>query len=465
MAVETQSCDELAASWRGLLEHLGGLGDADLPATVADAAARLLADCLICAEAGAPLARSRQMRSALLGTHDDGEARVLGTSLRAPAPLAAGLNTEAMNLLDADDTFLNGAHFGGLVAAAALAEAEASNAAFERLLLGVAVGFEVAARTTLAAKTRPGMLAPGLMALGAAAASCVAGGGSPAALTQAVALAARMAPAPLPVPVAVGELTSLKYAPYAMLASTGVLAARMARAGYLADPAYVTASPGFFDGQASEVRTTHLAGPPEGDGWWITQTSFKPYPSFRVGHPAIDALREIARTSGLAAENVEAIEIDLDPRALYLPFHAKAATAAPTLHLLPMHAQMNLPLALALAFLDVPPGPLWADPAWTDSPRTRAVMRKVQLCVEPIVSMQQLAAEAVPQSDRVRNCYAEVRLTAGGRTWTARRDCATGDPWSTEAPPDWTFLARKAESFCGSSAIVDRVRDRSLLGR
>jgi hypothetical protein len=79
--------------------------------------------------------------------------------------------------------------------------------------------------------------------------------------------------------------------------------------------------------------------------------------------------------------------------------------------------------------------------------------------------MQQLAAEAVPQSDRVRNCYAEVRLTAGGRTWTARRDCATGDPWSTEAPPDWTFLARKAESFCGSSAIIDRVRDRSLLGR
>jgi hypothetical protein len=72
--------------------------------------------------------------------------------------------------------------------------------------------------------------------------------------------------------------------------------------------------------------------------------------------------------------------------------------------------------------------------------------------------MSDLAPLTDPRSGKVRSCFARVVLRTARGQFEAEAEDAAGDPWSATAPPDWSFLARKARDFCGSAAIVERIR-------
>jgi 2-methylcitrate dehydratase PrpD len=439
-------CRSRAWSAEGaLIDDLLGTGRVDDAAL--DAAGRLIADSLICGLAGAGFERSRALRRILLDDGGRREATVIGSRRRLPAPKAAMANAEAMNLLDADDTFLNAAHFGSLIVAVALAEAERVGAGWTALRRAVVLGFELDARLTNLGRAREGMIAPGLMMPGAALAAALVGGADPDRCRDAVAIALRTAPGPTTRDVSLARLGTLKYSPYASLAHEAIFAARLAAQGYRSAPEFLLASPGFLDAQQIEVR--------EGGrfkrrrGWWIEKTSLKPWPSFRIGHPALDAIRKLVEQHAIAPGEIESIEIRMDPRALALPFHNWPDPWQVRTIDQPIAASMNLRLSAALAAMGVPPGPSWASARTLGRPALQALTARVGLSREPAVDAPTFERARDRQTGFVHRSFAQVRIRSRGRTLTASRTSADGDH------ADWPWLRRKSLSFLGDARLVE----------
>ena len=84
---------------------------ASLPLEVVEYTKLVILDTLICGIAAGNEQRTRMMHKMLLGMGGNEESTVFGLDRRVPSAHAAMANAEAMNLLDADDTFFTTSHF------------------------------------------------------------------------------------------------------------------------------------------------------------------------------------------------------------------------------------------------------------------------------------------------------------------------------------------------------------------
>ncbi|MGE0387467.1 MAG: MmgE/PrpD family protein [Gammaproteobacteria bacterium] len=439
-----------------LLDACAALRVADLREAVVDAARRLVADSLICAHAGAPLARSRMQRAALADT--GAQAPVIGAGIRAGAAAAAWLNAEAMNLLDADDTFYNGGHFGALHTAVALAAAARRAAPWERVLAGVIAGFELNARLHLATSAEPGCYGAGATMPGAALTAAIVAGLPRERIGHAIGVALRLAPTPVPLAVACGELGSMKYVPYGAIAAQALLAADLAGLGYQGDHRFLDADGGFLAMQGATAVDADILGRDPGGHWWITETSLKPYPSFRLGHSTLGALGAALAQRPVAPAEIESITAWIDPRARLLPFIDAVPDRFAPDHLAPIRGQMHLRYCMALVALGVPPGPRWYAADTLADPAVWALVGRIALAPKPACDLTRLAVDADPLCGRTRACIARVRVRASGRTAEAEAVRCDGDPWHRDTRPDWDWIARKCRAFGVDAALADRVR-------
>ena len=118
----------------------------DLPAEVVDYTKLLILDSLICGIGASRAERTRMSHRLAERLGGPAEATVFGMGTQVPSTLAASINSEIMNYLDADDTFFNTAHFIVFSVAAALAEAERVGGSGADVVRAVAVGFDISAR-------------------------------------------------------------------------------------------------------------------------------------------------------------------------------------------------------------------------------------------------------------------------------------------------------------------------------
>jgi 2-methylcitrate dehydratase PrpD len=282
------------------------------------------------------------------------------------------------------------------------------------------------------------------MMLGATIAALRAAGGSEDHEASALALAMRTAPAPTTRTVALARPGTIKYAPYAVLAGGAIQAARCAQAGYVsADDATA-----FFEAQSIDLVAERLA---EGAHWWIERTALKPWPSFRLGHPVLDAVEGLVRRHRLTPAAIDAIHVRLDPRALALPFHQWADPLTFDAMLLPLAAAMNLRLSVALVVVGIPPGPSWARRATLRRAEVRRLMNGVVVSDQPAIACDRFEGMRDAETGLVCRSFGAVRVEAGGRSYTEVREGADGDR------ADWTWLRRKAATFLGSSEMVDHL--------
>lgn len=437
------------------IERLIEVSPASMPAEVSDAARILIADSVICAVAARSMARTR-MSAAALEPGGRPEAEVVTQAGRVRSIDAAWINAEAMNLMDADDTFLNGGHFGSIVSASALAEAQAFGATWEQLQTAVTVGFDVLARIQLAAAPAHGtLLTPGTHMIGATVAAAMA---RPAhgSVIDSVGLAMRSMLAPNSRQHALAGFDTFKYAPHGILASQSVVASRLAHAGYRARP-WSSPGPGLFDLQSEDVDVDAL-GHGVGETWWVTITSLKPYPSFRLGHPAMDALQNVITEHNVDPEAIERITVFVDPRATRMPFYPTTPDRFPAGPLAPLHAAMHLRFGLALVAMRVRPGPAWStDPAVT-SASVWDLADRIEIA-GPARPAEWLDAHRDARTGRVHELISRVEVAACGQKYEAEVDMADGDPWRASTRPDWTWLVAKARNFGVAESIVERIRD------
>lgn len=194
-------------------------------------------------------------------------------------------------------------------------------------------------------------------------------------------------------------------------AQAGLRAALLAREGFTGPAAILEGEKGFFAGFCPDAAPDRVLA--EAPGWKLPETSFKPYPSCRHTHPAIDAaleLRERLDLRNRGAETVDRVRISSYPIALRITDDPSPAST--------YAAKFSMQFCVAAALARGSPGLASFEADGLSDPEVRTLAERATVEVSP-----QIAA-AYPRRWGAR---VEV-VTSAGRTLVAERESAKGDP-------------------------------------
>lgn len=224
-------------------------------------------------------------------------------------------------------------------------------------------------------------------------------------------------------------------------AEAGLKAALLAGEGFTGASAILEGEQGLFKGFCPD------ADPPavlrDASGWKLTETSFKPYPSCRHTHAAIDAaldVRSCLQAAGADPCSVSAVRIESYPAGLRLTDNPAPDSS--------YRAQFSIQFCVARALAHGKPTPASFEGEALWDPQVRAIMGRTE-----VGAAEDLAA-AYP-----RHWGAVVEAVADGRRERARRADPTGDP---EAPLSDADLDDKFRSLCAYGGL-DAARTEWLL--
>ncbi|MBM9594716.1 MmgE/PrpD family protein [Roseitranquillus sediminis] len=239
---------------------------------------------------------------------------VLGHGRTAAAPEAAWINGVAAHALDFDDVGVGG-HPSTVIVPAILAEAEHLDLSGSEMLRAYVVGYEAWAELSL---REPGSLhgkgwhPTGIWGAIAASAACARLRGlDERRATMAVALGASMSAG---IMANFGTMTKPYHAGRA--AHAGVMAARLAEAGFSSSPDAIEHPQGLLSavsprGEADKERDSTI-----GQVWQIVERglNIKKFPACYCTHRAIDALIDLRAEKGIEPEKVDRITVSISDR-------------------------------------------------------------------------------------------------------------------------------------------------------
>jgi 2-methylcitrate dehydratase PrpD len=273
-----------------LAEHVCRCGLADLPAITRTATCEDILDTFGCLLGGSGAPGIAELCRIVGGWGGSAQSQVMLWQRRLPAPHAAMMNASMAHALDFDDTLDHGGsiHPGASVLAASLALADMVGGVSGRdLLLAVALGLDVSCRVAVASTLDRGWHRTAAMGVfGAAVASGKLLGLNIDQMVNALGIAFSQAAGNRQC-IVDGALTKRLQAGQA--ASTGVLAALLAREGFTGARNIFLGQFGFFrlyqpDGYDAAKLTEDLGREFRGD-----ELSFKPYACGRPQHAILDA--------------------------------------------------------------------------------------------------------------------------------------------------------------------------------
>lgn len=224
-------------------------------------------------------------------------------------------------------------------------------------------------------------------------------------------------------------------------AHSGLRAARLAREGFTGPARILEGEKGFFAGLCPDAEPERVLAP--APGWKLRETSFKPYPSCRHTHPAIDAALEVReRLEAIGGpEVVERVRISSYPIALRITDNRTPAST--------YAAKFSIQFCVAAALARGKPGLA----SFEGERLGDAEVRRLVLASEVEVSPGLAAAYPTRWGARV-----EVG-TSDGRSLAAERTTAKGDP---EAPLTDSELDDKVRGLCAYGGL-DRAATERLL--
>ncbi|MBK7249504.1 MAG: MmgE/PrpD family protein [Gammaproteobacteria bacterium] len=445
-----------------------------LPADVIDVAKLLILDSMICGIAAASAERTRMLHRVVVRLGGSPDANIFGLSgQRFPAVWAAAANAEIMNFLDADDTFYNATHFAVFNVAGALAEAQRLGTSGKAVIRGVALGYDVNSRLELASRkieVKEGGLrwspiqGMGYAAFGTAASAGAVAGFDREKMRNAFGLCAWGAPTPTV--AGMHDRTafgSMKCANNAAAAHAGMLSALLADEGYVGDQDVLDTTPGFLEAQGAVATDRELMMEELGEKWWILEAAVKYYPSCRYTHGPIDAIRGLIERERLEPEEIERIDVRVNPMAHGMKIFSVPIDAIPRDHRGPLSSEFNIPYVLALAALGRTPGPNWHTRENLEDPKVRALAARVHLGLDPQLADEAVRAVRDTRIGRFPKTRRSLTVRARGKDHVFEGDFASGDPWSRETKPNWQRVRQKLDEFC--EGILSEAARRELADR
>jgi 2-methylcitrate dehydratase PrpD len=356
-----------------------------------------------------PAARIAQSMASDEGT---GECRVLGTSIATSPGLAALANGVAAHALDYDDMcFVSLAHPSCVLVPAIVAAGELTHANARTLLDAYVVGFELECRLGTVMNPRHYHLrgwhaTSTIGTLGAAAAVARVLGLDSQTTRHALGIAASSASG---VKENLGSMVKPLHA--GLAARNGVTAARLAQRGFAASPQALDGPQGYLAAMDSEQSSLDAAVADLGRRWEIDESGItvKLYPSCAATHPPLDVLTDIVRRERFTADEVSAIDVEVDSMTPRLLIHPRPLNG--------LEAKFSMPFCAAAALVYPRIGIDTFDVESIHHPQVQALMSRVTLRANPAFDT------AAPLS----RTTVTVRLR-DGRAWAEHGDGARGYP-------------------------------------
>lgn len=347
------------------------------------------------------------------------EATVLGKPLRLPARFAAFLNGLAIHADDYDDTqlaVLEDRVYGLLthptapVLPAALALAEHAGSSGGDLLIGYLVGVEVETKVAEAIDPRHydagfhSTGTAGTIGAGAAAARMLAL--DPSLTTVAIGIAASQASG---LRESFGTMTKPFHAGRA--ADSGVIAARLAAAGFTAATRVLESQRGFFNAAGGGFDPTAIVDR-LGNPWTFASPgiSIKPYPSGSLTHPAMYALAGLIRKHQIRAGDVEYVRVGTNRHMPNALIYSRPRND--------LEAKFSMQFCMAILLLDHRAGLAEFTDAVVQRADVQAMIERIRFEVDP---------EAESAGYNVMESIVRVQLK-DGRVLEAREAFAKGSP-------------------------------------
>lgn len=429
----------------------------DLPADVVDYTKLMILDTLICGLAAGKMERTEMMHRLLEQLGGKEESVVFGSAQRYPSALASMANSEAMNALDADDTFFTSSHFAAFQVATALAEAERANSSGKDLILAVALGFDVNARINLASEVirqnEQGELewaalqGMGFAAMGSAVTSGVLRGLNQEQMRNTLGLVSYAAPNPVANTTSTRRKHhSFKYANYAGTTFAAVMSVMLAEQGYNAEQTCLDDA-AFIRAQGCLSSVDELLLEDLGKKWWITETAVKYYPSCRYTHGPIDMLTSLMAEEGLTADDIEESTIFINPMGYALLFFREPAKSIDPDHCAPFSGAFNIPYVMALAALGRRPGPGWYSEESLQDPEVWSLANRFKVAPDE-KGQREVVAALGEKIRRFRKTPASIVVKARGKEYSRSIEYVNGDPWSEETRATWERVTQKFHQFC-----------------
>jgi len=423
---------------------------ADLSDRARDHVRWVVADCLPVIGAGMQVGEMKALVATHLRTAAPGSASVIGTGRRASALDAALLNGTAGTWLELDEGNLYAkGHPGIQVVPAAVAVAQECAVSGAELLLAVALGYEVCARISRAARVRMPVHPHGTYGvIGAAVAVGRMRRFAPAAMRQLINVAATMGMATSRNTLLEGATVRNIYSGHSGF--MGIMAVRLVEAGFTGESDGVRSIFGqvLSDGFDPEAVVAGL-----GREWLLADGYFKLHPTGRYVHSAIDAMEDAlakAPGDGIQVDDIDRIEVRAYKMAAFLA--EKAVTSS-------FGARFSIPFALATILYHGRSGLAAFDEAAVRNQRIQALAARVAVEEDPAFTA------AYPTQQR---CTVTLRLK-GGETLEGKCTVTKGEAGNPHQPselerkffdlsvPIWG--AATAEELYATCMSLERVSD------
>lgn len=367
-----------------------GARDGGVPAPVRASVVERFLDTFGICLAAASLDTSEAALSTMADAGGRPEATVVVDGSRLPAPSAAFVNGVLAHSLDFDDTHLPSVlHPSASVLPAALAAAEALGSDGSATVAAGAVGLEICVRLGMAGYDpasrsslffERGQHATSICgAIGAAAATALLTGANEAGVLSAMGIAASMAGGLIEANRTGGTVKRMHCG---WAANAGIVAARLARAGFTGPPTVFEGRFGFFQAYLSgEYRASAILDG-LGQSWEVPRIFFKPYPANHFTHTTADAALELRRL-GVRPEEVRRVHVQVPQAVLKTvgePIEMKRRPETP------YQAQFSAPYVVTAALLGgsgLGLGRADFDEALVRSEERRALMARVTVGSDP----------------------------------------------------------------------------------
>jgi 2-methylcitrate dehydratase PrpD len=355
---------------RQVAEFLADLSPDCVPPGLAEAAATGITDCVAVAIAGSEEDAVRLVRAQVAPAAGDGSAPLIPTGTLYAAPDAALVNGVAAHALDYDDVGMDG-HPSSVLAPAILAEGWALRASGETALAAYVAGYEIWA---LLQSLEPGKLHqrgfhPTAVwgTLAAAGAGAVLHGLDADRAGHAVAIAASLASGLV---ANFGTMTKPLHA--GRSAQSGILAARLAGAGFTGAPDVLEHQTGFLMAHSAS-GAPDLAGRDHGLGrtWRMAELglNIKRYPLCYCTHRAIDAMLDIVAENDLKPSDVRQVRVGAGAPELLILRNHRPRTG--------LEAKFSMEFAIASALVARNVGMAELSDAFVAEPQVIDAMAKV----------------------------------------------------------------------------------------
>jgi 2-methylcitrate dehydratase PrpD len=417
-AQTTGSASQATSAMPALANFVASLRYDDIPAKALETARTAIADCLGVAVAGAREESARISGAFIREEGAKGEAVVYGQRFKTSAVQAAFANGIAAHAHDFDHSFVVGGQPTSPIIPAVFSLGDALSANGKQILEAYVTGFEVVAALMFTVQNAggTGWHANGTIgSFGASAACAKLLGLKEPEIRMALAITASMASG---IQSNFGTMTKPLHVGQA--ARNGVLSARLAKAGFTANPQTLEVRNGFFDCYYPGGKTDRAPLENLGRVYALEKygVRFKPYPCGGLTHTAIYATIELRNDRHITPDVIEHIDVEVP-----------ADTAAPLVYRVPktgLEGKFSMPYLIARALID---GKILLETFTDEAVRDKDVLQlldKVDMKVDPKLQAG---------SDGSRPANVTVKLK-NGQTETLQQKFPKGSPQVPMAPEE-----------------------------